>query len=195
MTAVTASPLGRLRARYAALDERPEQTLKLAVTYGVSDGKDGRVGMLVEYRLPDVLQVQEIKKRWVASKHPKWELYAAAEQLAAACVDVWARDDDNGEEIPGFAGRWSPGLGEGGGRVTFNRAAELLGRPVDMTADHPGLQAVMAVLREEWQVTDHDELLGRWEPGPPQEVADRFVGEPSAIPSGEPGLTGSPAGS
>jgi hypothetical protein len=180
------SPLELLRDRYDQLDQQGPQTIKLAVTYGVSDGEKGQAGMLVEYGLPDYLKTREIAKRWERSDNPKWELYAAAEQLAATCVDIWARDEANGQEIDGFPGKWSPGLGAGEGKVGFVRAAELLGRPVNSEYPYPELQAVTAVLRFDTLIDEHERLVGMWEPAPPRGVGHEFVGESSPATGSSP---------
>lgn len=165
-----------LRARYEQIHARPEPTFHLPVTFGVSDGatKQGGVGMLVEYRQPKWDRTLEIRKKYATDKNPRAVLYAACEQLASACVDIWARDDEHGQEIEGYKGRWQPGLGEGAGPVNFSKAAQLLGLPAN-----DGIQAVTAVLVEDWQIEAHDEQVGLWEPPPPSEVGD-FAGESRA---------------
>jgi hypothetical protein len=170
------SMLDRLRARYQELATAEKETLYVVVGHGVGD-------LVIEYHEPDWYATQEIKQRWAASDHPRRGLYSAAAQLADSCVDVWIRDPE-GRELRGVDGCWSAGMGLGEGPVRFERAAELLGSPLNPQAPHPEIQAVTAVLREDWEIASHSGLLAVWEPGSSQEVDDTFVGESeAAIPS------------
>lgn len=175
------SPLDRLRARYDELDSQRQPTVVFPVGHGVTDTDDGvGVGLAVEYREPDWLRNREIVEKWRKSTDERAELYSAAEQLAACCVDVLARDDENGGEREGLPGRWAPGLGAGEGPVLFAKAAVLLGRQAE-----DGLQAVFAVLRSDWEVDRHMKVLAIWEPGSEssREVEDAFAGESEPTPS------------
>lgn len=174
------SPLDRLRARFDELDGRREPTVAFPVGHGVTDPTDeGGVGLAVEYREPDWLRNREIVDKWRKSSDERAELYSAAEQLAACCVDVLARDD-NGTEREGLPGRWAPGLGEDAGPVGFAKAAQLLGRHAE-----DGIQAVFAVLRSDWEVDRHMKVLAIWEPGSEasQEVDAEFAGESEPAPT------------
>lgn len=173
------SHLDLLRARYRQLATAPKATLYLPVKFGVSDGPEGEVGLVVEYRQPDWLETQKLDQKY-ATRTDEFALRdSAAEQLALCCVDVWSRDDEQGQALtiggrPAVRGKWLPGLGADNGKVGFTRAAKLL----ELSADD-GLQAVVAVLRDDWQVMDHLEKLASFEPLPPVEVGD-FVGESQA---------------
>jgi hypothetical protein len=167
------SALDLLRARYAKLAGRPTPTFHLPVLYGVTDISDGEIGLLVEYREPGWLETQDLAEKWGKSNDQLAVLNSAREQLAQCVVDVWTRDDEHGQDVKGITiGKWLPGLGQGDGPVGIMRAAKLLEVPAEN-----GLQAVAGVLVDDWQVMDHHERVAAWQPGPPPEVGEQFVGE------------------
>ena len=171
------SNLDLLRERYEKLAARGPQTFHKLVG-GVCDGKNGELGLLIEYRQPEWERTQEVDKRWESSSDPKAPVYAAAEVLATCCVDIWLRDEENGEEVEGVGGRWVPGLGLGEGPVNFAKAAKSLG----LADGSDGIAAVGAVLVDDWEITHHQFIVAQWQPAPP-EVGDEFVGESQAAPA------------
>lgn len=176
------TPLERLRARYDELDARPEETVYFPVAHGLTNLDDkpdpNAVGLVVEYRELDWERNKEVREKWARSSDPRADLYQAAELLISACVNVWVRDDEDGQVLENLAGdslpgRWTP---IGDQPVSLQRAAVLLER-----ADgKDGIQAVFAVLRSDWEVQRHMSFLGAWEPFASPEVDDQFAGESKA---------------
>lgn len=184
-----ASPLDRLRRRYRELHGAPPKTFDLSIQR-IAGGD-----LVAVYREPEWAEVEEITTRWRQdSDEPRDELYGYAELLAKACVDILLRDDEHPDAVerPGRPGKYLPGLGLGGGPVSFHAAAQALDMPVD--AGNP-LVAVFSILGGahggDYEVERHGTAVSSWEPRlASPEVDEQFVGESEGAPP--PGA--SPAG-
>lgn len=156
MSATGSESLDRLRERYrdAAVTE----------TFDLPIGRVAAGSLVAVYKEPEWVDVQEISSRWAGtSGEERTWLYAQAELLAKACVDILLRDDDHpdAQEREGLPGKYLPGLGLGRGPVTFDAAASELGIATDK--DDP-LLAVFGVLASDWEVERHGKAVGTWEP-------------------------------